>query len=90
MKLFGLGLTIIVLLLQYQVWIDDGGLPKQRQLQQRVADQVVENTALQQRNQQIAAVVMDLKYGLNTIEARARREFGMIRSDETYYRITDH
>ena len=90
MKIFTSLLVIIVLLLQYRVWIDNGGLPKQRRLQDRVSAQITENDVLRQRNKKIAAITMDLKDGLHTVEARARRELGMVKKGEVYYRTADY
>ena len=90
MKIFGLALAVILAGLQYRLWIDDGGITEVRQLEDRVAEQVQENTVLEQRNRQLAVVVTDLKHGLNTIEARARREFGMIRRNEIFYQMVEH
>jgi len=51
------------------------------------AAQIEENKALAERNLSLAAEVMDLKEGMEVIEERARSELGMIRKDETFYRI---
>ena len=51
--------------------------------------QTEENVALNERNRALEADVTDLKNGLMAIEERARSEMGMIRPDETFYRILD-
>jgi len=44
---------------------------------------------LQERNQALAAEVVDLKEGLDAIEERARNEMGMVKTDETFFQIID-
>ncbi len=48
-----------------------------------------ENEALKERNDSLAAEVLDLKQGLDAIEERARSEMGMIKKDETFYQLVD-
>ena len=57
----------------------------------RIAIQVQkdDNAALSERNKGLDAEVRDLKSGLMAIEERARAEMGMIRSDETFYRLLE-
>ena len=51
--------------------------------------QIEENQQLSERNQSLAAEVLDLKQGMEAIEERARSEMGMIKNNETYYQIID-
>ena len=39
------------------------------------------------RNQEMYADIADLKEGLEAIEERARNELGMIKPDETFFRL---
>jgi len=82
-------LCALLLWLQYQLWLDDGGIPEVLQLQDEVVSvrQTVEQ--LQQRNQALDAEVQGLKTGLDAIEERARSELGMIRQGETYYQVIE-
>ncbi len=48
-----------------------------------------ENGELRERNQALAAEVLDLKQGLAAVEERARSEMGMIMPDETFFLIVD-
>lgn len=46
-----------------------------------------ENRELLERNQALAAEVLDLKTGYDAIEERARSEMGMIKNTETFYQV---
>ena len=80
-------LIILLLLLQYKLWVGDGGIPEVLHLQKEVAKQQQTTKQLEERNASLAAEVKDLKQGLDAIEERARSELGMIRKDESFYQI---
>lgn len=82
-------LIALVLLLQYQLWIDADGVRQTYGLRIAIQAQTEENAELAERNQALEADITDLKNGLMAIEERARAEMGMIRPDETFYRILD-
>ena len=82
-------LLILIVVVQYRIWVGEDSLVDVWQLEQAVAAQREENRLLRMRNQQLAAEVRDLKNGLAAVEARAREELGMVRKDETLYRFTD-
>ena len=82
-------LLVLVVLVQYRIWVGKDSLVDVWQLEQAVAAQREENRLLRMRNQQLLAEVRDLKNGLAAVEARAREELGMVRKDETLYRFTD-
>lgn len=89
MKLLFVSLIILLLLLQYRLWVGNGSLTDVHHLQQAKEAQLVENQALQDRNDSLTAEVADLKQGLEAIEERARSEMGMIQHDESFYRVID-
>jgi len=80
-------LLIVLLALQYKLWLGEGGFANVRRLEQRVAEQAEENKFLEQRNQELQAEVEDLRQGYEAIEERARSEMGMIRGDEEFYQV---
>jgi len=80
-------LATMLLLLQYKLWVGDGGIPEVLQLQREVSAIEAEKLQLEERNQALHAEVSDLKKGLDAIEERARSELGMIGKDETFYQI---
>lgn len=82
-------LVVLLVLLQYRLWVGDGSLAEVWGLYQQVEAQREENQHLRERNQALEAEVTDLKQGLDAIEERAREELGMIREGETFYQIIE-
>ncbi len=87
---FSIAFVLLVLLiwLQYKIWLQDGGIPEVVQLQQEIEEVKTEVQQLQERNLSLDAEVKDLKKeGLDAIEERARSEMGMIKEGEVYYQV---
>jgi cell division protein FtsB len=84
------GLIALLALLQYPLWFGNGGVYALWKLKREIAAQREENAELRERNQALAADVIDLKQGLAAIEERARIELGMIKQGETFYQIVEH
>ena len=82
-------LLILLVLLQYRLWVGDGGLSDVRRLRQAVQQQKLTNKELRERNQALAGEVKDLKHGLDAIEERARTELGMVKQGETFYQVVE-
>ncbi|MBI2780044.1 MAG: cell division protein FtsB [Gammaproteobacteria bacterium] len=89
MKALVAGLIVLLVFLQYKLWLGEGSLNEIWQLHQAIDAQTRENAALKERNAALDAEVKDLKHGLDAIEERARAELGMIKKDETFYRIVE-
>ena len=88
--LFVIAIVVILLLsVQYRLWIDADGYQALRQLQQELAQQRAKNQELRQQNRQLQAEVNDLKQGLAAIEERAREDLGMIKDGETFIQVID-
>lgn len=82
-------LIVLLAVLQYRLWLADGGRLDVNRLERAVEMQRTENTRLEERNRALEAEVDDLKQGLDAIEARARGELGMIREDETFFQVVE-
>ena len=80
-------LAVLVLVLQYRIWVARDGAREVLQLRDAVTAQQTENQRLQLRNSQLAAEVRDLKQGFGALEERARSELGLISRNETYYQV---
>src|SRR5262249_10377498 len=87
MKWLSAALLVVVVLLQYRIWLSEDGLRELRRLEGSVATQRAGNDQLTERNRQLAAEVRDLKNGMQALEERARSELGMIASNETFYQV---
>ena len=82
-------LTALLIVLQYPLWFGSGGVVTLFQLGREVAMQKEENLRLSERNQILAADVINLKKANDAIEERARAELGMIRKGETFFQVID-
>lgn len=89
MRYLFLALLVLLVLLQYRLWVGEGSFAEVWRLHQDVAEQQTENTRLRERNEALDAEVKDLKQGLDAIEERAREELGMIKEDEIFYQIIE-
>lgn len=87
MKWLAAALLVVVVLLQYRIWLSEDGFRELRRLEGSVAMQRAENAGLVERNRQLAAEVRDLKNGMQALEERARTELGMIAGNETFYQV---
>ncbi|HUX31995.1 MAG TPA: cell division protein FtsB [Thiobacillus sp.] len=80
-------LAAAIVLLQYPLWLGEGGWLKVRERAHKIDTQQVLNQRLQTRNAGLLAEVGDLKQGRDAIEERARNELGMIAPDEWFVRV---
>jgi len=87
MKWLAAALLVVVLTLQYRLWLSGDGVRELGRLSEAVERQKAENQELEARNQQMVAEVADLKAGMAAIEERARSELGMIGRNETFYQV---
>jgi cell division protein FtsB len=89
MRALALILGILVVLIQYPLWLGKGGWLRVWDSDRQLASQRAKNETLQARNEALDAEVRDLKQGYEAIEERARFEFGMVRRDEVFFQIVD-
>lgn len=82
-------LILLLLGLQYRLWISEGSLSHRAALMEQIELQRLENTRLRERNTVLAIEVEELKSGLGAIEERAREQMGMIKKGETFFMIID-
>jgi cell division protein FtsB len=83
-------LFVLLLLLQYPLWLGKGSWLKVWDLNRQVEAQQRINQQTKTRNALLDAEVRDLKQGTAAIEERARSELGMIKRDEVFYQILDN
>ena len=87
MRAFTALLLIVFSLLQYRLWFGKNSVPDYLDLKEEVTRQHIANEKLKQRNKLLYADTDDLKLGTEAIEERARNELGMIKENETFFRI---
>jgi cell division protein FtsB len=88
-KQLALVLAMLMLLIQYPLWLGKGSWFRVRQVDQQIHAQREVNRRLQERNAALEAEVRDLKIGLEAIEERARSELGMIKRDEIFFQVVE-
>ncbi|OOE90269.1 cell division protein FtsB [Salinivibrio sharmensis] len=89
MRLLSVALFLTLVWLQYELWLGKNGVTDYWQIEANVAVQQQANQKLVKRNQQMYAEIADLKRGQEAIEERARNELGMIKPNETFFRLVD-
>lgn len=80
-------LFVLVVILQYPLWLGKGGWLRVWEVDRQVRAQRDENLRLEQRNASLDAEVRDLKSGNDAIEERARFELGMTRQGEIFVEV---
>lgn len=84
MRLITLFLLLLLLAIQYPLWLGKGGWLRVWDMQKQVSAQNQRNGELKQRNTKLEGEVKDLKDGTGAIEERARYELGMVKDDEGF------
>ena len=88
-KALGWCMAALLVVLQYRLWVADDGVREVQRLRAEIAAHSEENALLRERNGVLAAEVLDLKQEGPAVEMVARREFGMIHRDETFFHFAD-
>lgn len=89
MRLLTLVLALLILLLQYPLWLGKGSWLRVWEVDRQVKVQKEANQKLDARNASLDAEVRDLKQGFEAIEERARNELGMIKQDEIFFQVQE-
>lgn len=89
MKIVVAVLLVILVGLQYRLWVGEGSMAHRVELQREIAQQQGVNDALHERNRVLALEVNALKSGLDAVEERAREQMGMIKEGETFFMIVE-
>ena len=79
--------TMILALLQYQIWFGQSGLFGQRRVGGEVCGPGARLGVLKQRNRILTAQVIELKRDPHALESRARHDLGMVRKGEVFFLI---
>lgn len=87
MKSLVILLIILLVVLQYKLWLTPGGFIETRHLKKQIATQKAENAKLKERNDALMADTEALKKNSDAIESFARKDLGMIKNDEVFYQV---
>jgi cell division protein FtsB len=82
-------LVLLLLLLQYRLWLGEGGYASVYRLNREIEAQTHTNKALNTRNRQLEAEINSLKQGDAATEERARADLGMVKDGEHFYLIVE-
>jgi cell division protein FtsB len=82
-------LLVVLILLQYRLWVGKGSLAEVSNLKQEISQMEQELVKLRERNRALQAEVDDLRGGLSAVEERARSELGMIKQGEIFYQVIE-
>jgi len=88
-KILIFALLIVLMGLQSRLWLGEGSFAHVNTLQAKVSRKVAENSVKVQRNKILRAEIIELKRGLESIEEKARSEFGLIKEGETFFLLIE-
>ena len=88
-RFFIIILIVFFLMIQFDIWFKDDGFYRVKELEQMIGSQVEENKRLKLRNEQLEREIEELKSGTESIEEKARTDFGMIKEGEEFYLIVE-
>ena len=80
-------LVALFFYLQYVLWFGDGGVSDNAGIQQHMQQLEQANQKITAKNKLIQTDIKDLRQGNQAVEERARQNLGMIKQNETFYRI---
>jgi cell division protein FtsB len=89
MRVLAIVLGVLIVLIQFPLWLGKGGWVRAWDIDRQLAAQKAHNDRLQARNGALEAEVRDLKQGSEAVEERARFELGMVRQDEVFVQIVE-
>ena len=89
MRLIPFALVVLLVAIQFPLWLGKGGWMRVRDAEHQLASQNRTNAELLARNAKLAAEVKDLREGAGAVEERARYELGMLKEGEVFVQIVD-
>ncbi len=82
-------LLLLLVFLQYRLWIAEGSLAEQQRLTRQVQQFTEENRQLRERNAVLEREVLELQTGNAGVEQRAREQLNLVRDGETFYQMAE-
>ncbi len=71
--------------LQYQLWFDGTGVLANLRLADKIEQQKEDNAVHTVRNEALAEDIRSFRGSLDSVEAKARKDLGMIKEGETFF-----
>lgn len=87
MRLITIALAVLLVLIQYPLWIGKGGWLSVADMRGRVEAMRLKTDELKARNAKLESEVHDLLDGTEAVEERARYELGMIKQNEIFVQV---
>ena len=81
------GLGILLVLSQYQLWFGTGSISELQRLTDELEKQESENQRLASRNDELVSEIKALKTDPQAIEGLLRSRFGYVKEGETFVRL---
>ncbi len=88
-KVLIFALLVVLVGLQSRLWMGEGSFAHVNTLQAKVSRKAAENGVKMQMNKILRAEIIELKRGLESIEEKARSEFGLIKDGETFFLLVE-
>ena len=82
-------LLLLLVILQYRLWIAEGSIAEQQRLKIQVEEFTRVNAELEARNAVLEREVLELQTGNAGVEQRAREQLNLVREGETFYQVED-
>ena len=89
MRFLSSGLLALLLILQYRLWLAEGGIAEATRLSERSQQAKEKNEQLAQLNDLLEREVRALRVGDDIIEEHAREKHGLIKKNEIYFQFVD-
>lgn len=87
MKTLALVLIILIVAIQYEIWFGTNGVLMMERLEKNVKEQKAENTLLENQNIELRKEINALRNSPELLEEVAREQLGLVKPNETFYRI---
>jgi cell division protein FtsB len=89
LKLLPVLLGTLFVFLQYTLWFKPGGIRNMWRLEKDLMAEVNQNEQLKKQNQVLSKQIEHLHKSHDAVESRARYELGMIKKNETFYKVIE-
>ena len=89
MKILIAILLLLIIHLQYRLWVGDGSVKQVKEYRARLETVKEKVKEKKERNDAMYAEIEDLRKGQEAVEERARDELGMIKENETFFQVIE-